>query len=347
MCARTARILSEIEQTRTYDHSVSVGLAALLFCFSLVVTLWAAAVFADRLDHFGERLGLPEAILGMLTAVAADGPELSSAITALAQGRHDVGIGVVVGANIFILAGALGVSAVIAGPIAIRRETLVLEGALGLGATGGVALFAFDVIPAWAVVTITGTLLAVYLLLIALAEEGGMPPRPRHILRRALGTRHRKASTRQRVSATHVVLMLAAAAAIVLGSVGMVHSALRLGHAANVPDILVGTLLLAVLASLPNVYAGIRLGRARREAALMSEAMNSITINLVGGVAVPALFVTFASTGLERADLLLLFAMTALTVVLLSPKRGMGRTGGAVLIVLWLGFVAAQIAVNA
>jgi cation:H+ antiporter len=322
---------------------MSVALAVLLFCASLGVTLYAAAVFVDRLDHLGERLGLPEAILGVLTAVAADGPELSSAISALARGRHDVGLGVVVGANVFILAGALGVSAVVAGPIAIRRETLVLEGSLGLGVAGAMTLFAFDAIPVWAAVAITGGLLAVYLLAIALAEEGGAPPHPRHVLRRALGARHRKASPRQRVSPTHVALMLAAAGAIVLGSVGMVHSALRLGGSAGIPDILVGTLLLAILASVPNVYAGIRLGLAHREAALVSEAMNSISINLVGGVAIPALFVTFASSGLEQADLLFLFVTTAFAVVLLAAKRGIGRAGGLVLIALWVGFVALQI----
>jgi cation:H+ antiporter len=331
----------------TYDQAMPVGVAVPLFCLALVVTLYAAAVFTERLDHFGERLGLPEAILGVLTAVAADGPELSSAISALARGRHDVGLGVVAGANVFILAGALGGSALIAGPIVIRRETLALEGSLGLGASGAIALFALNVIPVWAAVAIIGTLIAVYLLLIAFAEEGGVPPRPRHLLQRALGARHPTPRHREKVSPKNVALMLAAAAAIVLGSTVMVRSALTLGDAANVPDILVGTLLLAVLASLPNVYAGIRLGLARRDAALVSEAMNSITINLAGGVAVPALFVTFDSTGLEKADLLLLFAMTTLTVVLLATKRGLRRLGGALLIGVWIGFAVAQIVVNA
>jgi cation:H+ antiporter len=343
MCACTARILSEIRRRRTYDHAVSVGVAALLFCVSLTVTLYAAAVFVDRLDHFGERLGLPEALLGVLTAVAADGPELSSAISALATGRHNVGLGVIVGANVFILAGALGFSALAAGPVAIRRETLVLEGSLGLGVAGATALFAFDAIPAWAAVAIIGALLAVYLLLIAFAEEGGVPPHPRHVLRRALGARHRKPRTREKVSAATIAIMLGAVAAIVLGSVLLVHSALRVGGAVGIPDILVGTLLLAILASLPNVYAGVRLGLARREAALVSEAMNSITFNLAGGVAIPALFVTFDTSGLEQADMLFLFGMSALTVALLAPKRGMGRGGGAVLIVLYLGFVVLQI----
>ncbi len=325
---------------------MSTGLAAFYFAVSLIATLYAASVFANRLDHFGDRLGLPEAILGLLTALAADAPELSSAIFALARGRHDVGLGVVVGSNVFNLAAMLGIPALVAAPIVIRRETLVLEGTLALGAAGAVALFAFGVIPAWAVVTATAALFALYVLLIVLAEEGGVPRRPRHRLRRALGERHRKAPTREPVSAAGVALMIGAAVAIVLGSMGMVHSALTLGGAAHIPDILVGTLLLAVLTSLPNAYTGVRLGLARRGAALVSEAMNSNTINLIGGAAIPALFVTFDSSGLEKADLVLLFALTAVTIVLLAARTGMRRAGGVVLIAVWVAFVATQVLVR-
>ena len=54
-----------------------------VFLVSIGVMLAASAVFARRLDHIGLRLGLPEALLGLLTALAADAPELASAITAL------------------------------------------------------------------------------------------------------------------------------------------------------------------------------------------------------------------------------------------------------------------------
>ena len=50
-----------------------------LFVASLAVTLLAARFFAQRLDTIGTRFGLPEAMIGLLTAVAADGPEISSA----------------------------------------------------------------------------------------------------------------------------------------------------------------------------------------------------------------------------------------------------------------------------
>lgn len=303
--------------------------AAILFCVSLVATLYAASVFADRLDHLGELLGLPEAIIGLLTALAADGPELSSAIFALAQGRHDVGLGVVVGASLFNLATMLGFSALIAGPLILRRDEIALEGGVALAVVGAVVLWIFGVVPAWAALVIAGVAATTYVAIVGFTRERG----------RALGEHHRRHG---RPPKETLLLIPVAAAVIVLGSVGMVHSALTLGGRAGVPDLLIGTLLLAVLTSLPNAYTGVRLGLARRSSALVSDAMNSNTINLLGGLLIPALFVTFDVSGVAKADLALLLGATALAVVLLT--RGMRRAGGVVLIATWVAFVVLQAA---
>ena len=78
-----------------------VALAVPLFIASLTVTLSAARLFARRLDIVGTRFGLSETVIGLLTALAADGPELAAAVIALAKGEHEVSAGVVVGSNIF------------------------------------------------------------------------------------------------------------------------------------------------------------------------------------------------------------------------------------------------------
>ena len=111
---------------------MSAALAAPLFLVSLAVTLAAARLFARRLDRLGVRFGFPEALIGLLTAIAADGPNVSSALFALIKGAHDVGVGVLVGSNTFQLGAMIGVSALLAGAIRLPRETLLLEGVVGL-----------------------------------------------------------------------------------------------------------------------------------------------------------------------------------------------------------------------
>src|ERR1700751_795429 len=110
---------------------MSTALAVPLFVVSLGVTLAAAQLFARRLDRLGVRFGFPDAPVGLLTALAADGPEISSALFALAKGAHDVGVGVLVGSNGFNLAAMIGLSALLSGSVRLARETLLFEGTVG------------------------------------------------------------------------------------------------------------------------------------------------------------------------------------------------------------------------
>src|SRR5438309_1196912 len=77
----------------------------------------------------------PAAAVGLVTAAAADAPEISSALVALAHGEKQVSLGVVLGSNAFNLAAMIGLSAILAGTVSLHREALVLEGAVGLLAT--------------------------------------------------------------------------------------------------------------------------------------------------------------------------------------------------------------------
>src|SRR6478736_2361142 len=103
-----------------------------VFLVSVALMLGASAVFARRLDQTGLRLGMPEALLGLLTALAADAPEIASAITALIQHQKAVAVGVVVGSNAFNLAAMLGLSAIVASRVRARHETLELEAFVGI-----------------------------------------------------------------------------------------------------------------------------------------------------------------------------------------------------------------------
>ena len=325
---------------------MSIGLAAVYFVVSLVATLYAAAVFADRLDRLGAQIGLPEGVLGLLTAAGADAPELASAIAALASGSKSVGFGVVVGSNVFNIGAMIGLTTLACGCVKLRREALALEGGVAVGVTLVVVLLVFGVLPAWAAVTASFVLLLPYVAVLLLAEGHVLSVRRRLALRRTMGERHRRQRVRGRALWEPLLVIPPAVAAIVLGSIGMVHSAIRIGHAAGIPDVLVGTLVLAVVTSLPNAYTGVRLGLAKRGSALVSETMNSNTLNLVGGLAVPALFVTVEAgrAGLERADGLWLLASTVLALALLVPRGGIRRAGGVLLVGSWVAFAAVQAA---
>ena len=105
----------------------------LLFCAGVVVSLAASWLLVSRLERLGERAGFSEAWLGLVAALAADAPEITSAVTALSRGQASVGAGVVIGSNVFNLAALLGLAAVVAGWI---RQLPPPGGGPGRGARG-------------------------------------------------------------------------------------------------------------------------------------------------------------------------------------------------------------------
>jgi cation:H+ antiporter len=352
---------------------VSPLLAIPLFIVSLAITLVAARLFARRLDRLGVRLRLPEALIGLLAALAADGPEISAALFALVKGANSVGVGVIVGSNTFNLAAMLGVSGILAGSVWVSRPVLLLEGATGAAIT----LIAVAVLFGWLDPAISAVLAACvivpYLVIllrarprgaargaranpVGVAEEASSPgarnlparsaatasSRPRGGLAAQLARVRRPSAE----DPTHhlLALILLDVALIVAASAGMVQAAITLGDHWQVSRAVLGMLILAPLTSIPNALTGVRLGLARRSTALVGEAFNSNTINLAAGVIVPSLFVTLgALSATAEAQVAWLVGMTAVTLLMLARRRGMRRADAWVLIALYGGFVVTQL----
>jgi len=72
----------------------------------------------------------------------------------------------------------------------------------------------------------------------------------------------------------------------------------------------------------------------------VSETLNSNTINVLAGIALPALIFGGVSVGGSGLlDLLWLLGMTAVALALLARRRGLTRPGGVAIIALYALFV--------
>jgi len=298
------------------------------------------------------RFGFPEALIGLLTAVAADGPELSSALFALIKGANNVGVGVLVGSNGFNLAAMIGVSALLTGRVRIARETLELEGFVGLVVTVLAGALLLGWLPPAAATGLSALAIIPYLALVIAGARllERLHPRstsPIARLARALhehtGPGATDSAPTSTESPTHHLLGLIVVdvALIVAGSFGMVQTALTLAGDWHISSTVLGVLILGPLTSLPNAATAVRLGLADRGAALVGETFNSNTINLAAGVIVPSLFVALAALGtVGKLQLAWLFATTLVTLALLARPGGMRRAGATALIILYFAFVA-------
>lgn len=331
---------------------MSAGFTVLLFLASLVLTMISSLVLAEVVDRIGERFGFSEGLLGIVTALAADSPEIAAAITAIQKGQGDVGLGVVFGSNIFNIAALLGLSAAVAGKVRIRRRALIFQGGVALAVTAVIAALALRWIAPGAALVTALVIFVPYVGFSALRPEQAKrlrcPAKLQSFLVAALSSVEkdvRPGETSPRAGRHDFYTVVPALTAVVLGSIGMVNTSLTLGGRWGISRVVIGTIVLAGLTGLPNVLASVRLALRGRGSAVVSESFNSNTVNLLVGVAVPALIEGVAApTVSTRLTVWWLAGITALTVVFTGYRGGLRRGEGIVVMALYLAFVGVVVA---
>jgi cation:H+ antiporter len=326
---------------------MSTAIAIPAFLAGALVSLATSWVLVTRLERVGKRLGLSEALLGIVAALAADAPEVTAAVTAIAGHQQRLGAGVIVGSNVFNLAALLGLGAVVAGRIRLHRRVVVLGGTVAMCvAIVCVAVVAGIVPPAagLALVLITVVLYAVVLG----ATDSPLPgrlrlPRPwiawlhsavaeeeselEDAIRPARGRR-------QDVAVAGLALLV-----VVVASVTMERAASALGSRFAIPEIVVGGLVLAAVTSVPNAVAAVYLAAQGRGAATLSTALTSNTLNVALGLLLPAAVIGLGRpTGQTTLITAWYVGLTAVVLAYAWRDRGIRRVTGILVIAAYAVF---------
>jgi len=75
-----------------------------IFLVSLLIVVAASARFTRKLEELCEAFNLSIGVLSLLSALGANIPNYVSSAIAIVSGHIDVGIGIIVGSNIYNLA---------------------------------------------------------------------------------------------------------------------------------------------------------------------------------------------------------------------------------------------------
>ena len=324
-----------------------------VFVAGAAVSLAASWLLVTRLERIGARLGFSEALLGMVAALAADAPEITSAVTALAGHEPKIGAGVLIGSNVFNLAALLGVSALVAGHIVLDRRVVELEGAVALWIAVVCVVVVLEVISPGLGLLAVLLVFVPYLVVLGVRHDRlrrlGLPRRWSEWLTAAIVEEEAELEPAIHPSPggpKDAAGALVAVLAVVAASIAMEKSASRLGARHQVPDIVVGGLVLAAVTSLPNAVAAVYLARRGRGAATLSTAMNSNALNVTLGFLLPGALIGIGTA--SGSATLVAGAYLGVTVLALARAyagRGLRRRDGAVIIVAYLAFVSALLAV--
>jgi cation:H+ antiporter len=318
------------------------------FVVAVLVTLGSSVLLVTRIERVGARLGLTEALLGLTTALAANSPEITSAITALARGQRDIGVSVVLGSNVFNLAALLGLGALVAGRIDLHRRVIVFVGGVSLwiAATGlGAVTSTISPITSLAIVLLVFFPYAALCAWPGVLRRLGVPPRTTEWIQGAISDEESELAAAihpRRGDWRDGIVAIVALGVVVLASVVMEHSASSMGASLGWSSVVIGGVVLAGVTSLPNAVAAIYFASHGRGSVVLSEALNSNNLNVLAGFLVPA-----AVLGLGHPtspDLVVAYFYAGLLLVALSLAyvgRGLGRLAGVVLVVGYGAFVIA------
>ena len=322
-----------------------------VFGAGVVVSLAASWLLVTRLERLGERAGFSEAWLGLVAALAADAPEITSAVTALSRGQASVGAGVVIGSNVFNLAALLGLAAVVAGWIGFHRRVVVLAGIPAVWIAVVCLLTVGAVVGPAAGLALTMVVLVPYVAVLGMRRARMERLRlPGRWVRWLVAAVHEEETElleaiRPRRGGWRDAIAAAAALLVVIGaSTVMEAAATALGRRYAVADIITGGLVLAVVTSLPNAVTAVYLARRGRGAAVLSTALNSNAINVVAGLLIPACLAGLGPRSGQGTLVAAWYAgLTVLALALAFRGRGLGRLSGAAIIAGYLAFVTALI----
>jgi cation:H+ antiporter len=329
-----------------------VALLITLFVAGTAVSLAVSYVLVTRLERIGERLGLSEALLGVVAALAADAPEITSAVAALTSHQGKIGAGVIIGSNVFNLAALLGLGAVVAGGIALHRRVVLLGGVVGIWIAAACLVTVLGLLsPVAGLITVLAVLLPYLVVLsagharlqrFALAQRweswlAGAVTEEEQELEEVIHPPHGRGRD--------VAIAAGALLTVVVASVTMERAASLLGTRFAIPEIITGGVVLAAVTSLPNAVAAVYLAARGRGAAMLSTTLNSNALNVTAGLLIPA---TITGLGPPSPGAVLItvwyLVMTVASLAFAYRDSGVSRTVGALIIGAYLVFLGSLLA---
>jgi cation:H+ antiporter len=333
--------------------TVAVSLAVTVFFVSAIVSLGMSWVLVVRIERLGERLSMSGALLGTVAALAADTPEITSAITAMVVNEKAVGAGVVIGSNVFNLAALLGLGAIVAVGIALHRKVVILTGAVALCVAVACLVAVLGIIPPAIVLAVVLAVMIVYVLVLVLGEVGSrglpLPEGWRTWLSAAVAEEGQELGAAAPPGAARPMdgPVAGLALLVVVGaSVALERSASALGHHYGVAQIVLGGVVLAAATSLPNAVAAVYLAVRKRGSAVFSTALNSNAFNVLVGFLLPASVVGLpGASGHGTFVAAWYVGITFFAVGWAYLDRGLRRDVGLFIVVTYFGFVASLLVV--
>jgi cation:H+ antiporter len=323
---------------------VTLAACAIAIAVSTLILWWGSVELDTAADRLASHLEMPPAVQGaLLAAIGSSFPELSTAVLSTwAHGAFELGMSAIVGSAVFNVLAIPALSCLLGDRLRVDLSVLYKDGQFYLTAIATLLLtFAFARIYHPLDPGLSGEI----------SRPIALIPLALYCL--YLFMQHRDREDHRVAAQTPPVPLLRPSrewgrlalglAAILAGVEGLVRSALWLGERLDVPSFVWGATMIAAATSLPDALISIRsAGRGDSDVSL-ANVFGSNSFDLLVAVPAGVLVAGTAVVSLDVAVPLMAFLAFATIFLFALVRVGLtlGRGEAVVLLLLYLGFVAA------
>ncbi|MDR1722129.1 MAG: calcium/sodium antiporter, partial [Methanobrevibacter sp.] len=341
----------------------------LVFAIALVIVLKSADLFVDNIVIIGKRLGISEIVLGVTAAaVGTSLPEFGSALMATLGGSADLGVGVVVGANVWNIGGILAVTAIVTGIIKSDVKSITRDGLMAL--ITGILLLVFIIlgffIPGvynmkifWLGAIVMIIAYVFYMRILIKDSKADSLENDEQVENTQVGddnnsnddivendslSNESKVESNSKSLLSGLLLVVISIIGLGVGCKCLVWSVENFDHMFNVPQLIMGLFVLALFTTLPELFVTLSSAMKGLHDMSMGTVYGSCTFNILIGIGVPALLLFNQGVPIELIslyfDVPVMLGITLLSLLIIKLKGyQLTRNYGLFLLILYIMYV--------
>lgn len=305
-------------------------LSILMIIGGIVVVLWGADRLTDGAVGIAERLRMPQIVIGLtIVAVGTSMPEFCVSLVSALKGTPDLAVGNVVGSNVFNALLIVGITAMVA-PMTILKTTVRKDIPFAIIASVTMAFMCIDgnisridAIVLFAlffyfmVVTVRGA---------KVSESEETPQKAPMGVWKAIG------------------LIVLGLACLVGGSNVFVTGATDVAQSLGVSQAVIGLTVVAMGTSLPELATSVVSARKGNSGIAIGNVLGSNVFNILMILGITGIISPMNIQGITLADLFMMTGSVMLLWLFSFTKLTIERWEGAVLTVIFIGYISYLVA---
>lgn len=306
----------------------------------VALVLWGADRLTEGASGLARRMNVPEMVIGLtIVAAGTSAPELFVSFVSALKGTPDMALGNVVGSNTFNTLLIVGCAAMVA-PMQITKATVKKDMPFTVIATVLLIAACMDF---WPVASISGhaiSRLDGFLLLAGFAVF-------MYYTFRMAANKPQKAGEEKAENTGEamnvwkgVLFVVIGLACLIFGSNLFVDSATNVARQLNISEGVIGLTIVAGGTSLPELATSVVAARKGQSAIAIGNVIGSNVFNILLILGLTATICPMQIDGITLVDLLVMLASVLMVWGFSYTKYTVARWEGAVLVLMFLGYMA-------